>query len=567
MLEVLRWLLWNARALFVNAYLRVTRGPAPYRYVRLTLAGALSEDPARAGLRRLLRGHQRSLPEVVDLLDEAARDPKLEGMLVTIGALDGGWGQIESLIEGFAGLRSAGKRVLVFIESADARAYVLAAAIADQLVLHPTGSIHWAGIRAEVALFGPALEKLGVDVDLEPVGRFKSAVEPFTRSSLSDDARSALASLVDDLFEQSCAAVARGRHKTEAEVAALVDQGPFLAREALAAGLVDRLAFEDEVFVELAGEDSPKALARLVDPQRYGRLRRRRLRPLRHGRPVRVAWVPVVGAIRSGASGGLAAAGATSAGVVQALRKARRDESIQAVLLRVDSPGGSALASDVIWREVVRTKQKKPVIASMGDYAASGGYYVATPATAVVAAATTLTGSIGVFGGKVSIGRLYRRVGVHKDGYGRGANVALFSESRKFTRSERRKLREHLEDTYRVFLDRVAQGRNTTVEAAEAHAEGQVWTGRQALERGLVDATGGLGRALAMLREKAGIPRDQPLELVSMHRSPGLLPWLTEQLAGGRARTARVVDVWMTLASSCTAGEPLAVLPFALRLG
>lgn len=566
MLELLRWLSWNARVLLVNAYLRVTRGARPYRYLRLSLVGSLTEDPVRGGLRKLLRGHRASLPEVVELLDEAARDPRLEGVLVNIGALDGGWGQIESLIEAFAAIRAAGKRVVAFVESADARAYVLAAASADQVVLHPTGSIHWAGLRAEVALFGPALERLGVDVDLEPVGRFKSAVEPFTRASLSDDARAGLASLIDDLFHQTCAAVARGRKKSDVEIEALVDQGPFLARDALASGLVDRLAFEDEVFAELAGEDSPRALSRLVDPQRYEKLRRRRLRPLRHGHPARIAWIPVTGAIHSGDASELGAGGATSTSVVQGLRRARRDDSIRAVLLRVDSPGGSALASDVIWREVVRTKGKKPVVVSMGDYAASGGYYVATGATAIVAASTTLTGSIGVFGGKVSLGRLYRKVGVHKDGYGRGANVQLFSEARRFTRTERRKLRDHLEDTYRVFLERVAEGRHSTVEVAASHAEGRVWTGKQALERGLVDATGGLGRALALLRETAGIPTSQPLELVSMHRSRGLVSWLAEHVAQGRAQTSSVVDVWMTLAHTCVAGEPLAVLPFALRL-
>ncbi|MFN7952577.1 MAG: signal peptide peptidase SppA [bacterium] len=562
MVDFLRWALANARASLVNAFLRLTRGARPYRYLRLELAGALDEDPTRAGFRRILRAHHPSLLEIVELLDDAARDPRLDGILLGIGPLACGWGQIESLSEALAAVRKAGKQVVAFLESADALGYVLAASSADRVVLHPTGAVHWAGLRAEVALFGPALEKLGVSVDLLPVGRFKSAVEPFTRSSLSDDARAALASLVDDLFAQTCAAIARGRRKSEAEIVALVDQGPFLAREALAAGLVDRLAFEDEVIAELAGGDSRKALRTLVGPRRYYFLRRRRLRPLREGAPVRVAWVPVVGAIHSGESGGLSTGtGASSRALVAALRRARHDDSVRAILLRIDSPGGSALASDVIWRAVARAKEKKPVVVSMGDYAASGGYYVAVAGTTIVAAASTLTGSIGVFGGKLSLGGLYRRIGVHKDGYGRGAHVALHSEARAFTRAERRKVRGQLEDTYRVFLERVAAGRGTAIEAVAPHAEGRVWTGRQALERGLVDATGGLGTALETLRRQLEVPSDHPLEMVSLHRPHGLLPWLAERLTEARARSWSMVDAWMAIVRLTHPAEPLAILP------
>ena len=567
MLDFLRWVLTNTRATLVNAFLRVTRGARPYRWLRLELAGPLDEDPARAGFRRILRAHHPSLVEVVELLDDAARDPRLEGVMLTVGSLACGWGQLESLREALTAVRSAGKRVVAFLESADALGYVLAASSADRVILHPTGGVHWAGLRADVALFGPALEKLGVSVDLLPVGRFKSAVEPFTRSSLSDDARAALASLVDDLFTQSCAAVARGRKKSEAEVVALVDQGPFLAHEALAAGLVDRLAFEDEVLVELAGEDSRKALRKLVGPRRDYYLRRRRHRPFGEGAPARVAWVPVVGAIHSGENGGLSTGtGASSRALAAALRRARHDDSVRAIVLRIDSPGGSALASDVIWRAVMRAKEKKPVIVSMGDYAASGGYYVAVAGTKIVAAESTLTGSIGVFGGKLSVGGLYRRLGVHKDGYGRGAFVALHSEARAFTRTERRKVRSQLEDTYRVFLERVAAGRSSTVEGVATHAEGRVWTGRQARERGLVDVNGGLRTTLELVRRELELPTEHPLELVALHRPHGLLPWLAERLTEARARSRSVIDAWLAVARLTQPAEPLAILPVALEI-
>jgi protease-4 len=430
------------------------------------------------------------------------------------------------------------------------------------------------GLRAEVLFLGPALETLGVSVDLEPVGRFKSAIETFTRSTMSEEAREALASLVDDLFAQLCARVAEGRNLTAQQVEKLVDRGPFLAQDAKAAGLVDRLAYEDEILTELAGGDTPKQLGKLASPRRYERLRRRRYRGFRDGGPARVAWIPIVGAIRSSEPGGGLGTetGATSATIVHALRRARRAKDIEAVLVRVDSPGGSALASDVIWREVARTREVKPVIVSMGDHAASGGYYVAAPATAVVAAGTTITGSIGVFGGKFSIGELYRKIGVNKDGHGRGAHAAMFSEARPFTRAERKKLKAHLEDAYRVFLERVAEGRHATVEDVAKHAEGRVWTGRQALDRGLVDSIGGLRTTLDVVRGKANLDAGREIELVSMHQTHGIVPRLIEHLAetsAGGARSGRagsLSDVWLTIAGSVRSGEALALLPLDLKI-
>ena len=524
-LEPLRFVLANLASLGANALRLVLAGPRPYRVLRLELEGHLDEERGRGGLLRLLRPTRTTLLDAVDLLDTAARDPALDAVLVKIGPLRGGWASVQTLAEALTALRARGKRVVAFLESAENLDYLLATA-ADRIVLHPVGGLHLVGLRAEVTLFGETLDRIGIQADLERIGKYKSAPEAYTGTRMSGPAREALTSLIDDLYEQLRDAIAERRGLDPGAVDRLIDRGPFLGEDARAAGLIDELAFEDEVLEELAGEESTRS--KLVGPRRYRLLRRRSYRPLGGHRTTRVAWIPIVGTIRSGRSGPGADPSTGSASVVRQLRRARLSPHVDGVLLRIDSPGGSGLASDVLWREVERTRNEKPVVVSMGDYAASGGYYVAAPATAIVASPGTLTGSIGVFGGKISLGRVYERVGLHKETHQRGRHAGLLSDLQPFSPAERRKIRADLQAFYERFLDCVADGRGREREEIAQHAAGRVWTGRQALDRGLVDELGGILKALSVLRARIGHGRDRKLTLVTFAAAPGWQRFLAE---------------------------------------
>jgi protease-4 len=380
-------------------------------------------------------------------------------------------------------------------------------------------------------------------------------------------------SLNRDMYDQLVAGIAEGRKKSEAEIRQLLDQGPFVARKALDAGLVDELAYEDELddrVPELAEGDT----SRRIEGGDY-----QRIRPESVGfRPrSRIAVLNVVGTIVSGRSGFDAMNGAVvgSDTIVEQIRKIRDDDSIKAIVLRVDSPGGSSVASDVIWRELKITREEdpdRPIVTSMSDLAASGGYYVAMPTEAIVAQPGTLTGSIGIFGGKIVIGGTLTKAGITTEEVISGANADIYSPFEPFTPAQRVKVESYMQDFYQNFLGKVAEARNTTPDAIHNVAQGRVWTGRQALQHGLVDALGGLDTAVAMAKEKAKIPADEDVQLVVYPERRSLFDALSEQF--GSARTGglwsmlagpnerRAVAALSAPARLFRRGEPLALMPF-----
>ncbi len=317
-------------------------------------------------------------------------------------------------------------------------------------------------------------------------------------------------SLNADLYEQLIRGLADGRHKSETEIRALVDHGPFLPEDAIRAGLVDDVAYEDELDdkVKLAS-----GTARFLDEADY-----RRVSPASLGlnRGPRIAVIYATGMIASGQSSYDSPSGQVlgSDTMAEYLRKARADSSIKAIVLRIDSPGGSAIASDVIWREVMLTRGVKPVIASMADVAASGGYYIAMPAHVIVAQPATLTGSIGVVMLKFVIDGTLKKLGMNVEGVTNGKYAGLYSPVRAFTPEERAKVQEQMQATYDTFVEKAADGRNTTPERIDKVGQGRVWTGRQAKEIGLVDELGGLERALAVAKQRARLPPDSEVEVV-----------------------------------------------------
>jgi protease-4 len=446
----------------------------------------------------------RCTAHVLGALAAAERDPRLRGVVARVGQRGIGWGQAVELADAFARLRAAGKRLAVYAEqTGNAGAWL--GGLAERFWMAPEGRLDLVGVRSDALFLRRGLERLGIRADVLAAGDYKSAGEMFTRDSLSEPAREALGAVVEELWQQLVAGLAAGRAGTAERAAQWIDGGPYLAAQALEAGMIDALVHADELprrLAELAG-DAPAADAeprpRLVAEPGYRSLTAPRFafRPLA-GPGDRIAVVPLVGTIRGGLS--------SARGVIGVLRELEQDTSVPAVVVRIDSPGGDVLASDRIARALARVALRKPVVASMGDVAASGGYWVAAEAHEIVAEPTTLTGSIGVVMAGLDLEQLLARLGIARDGLERGRHARIYDATRRRPAEERALLRAQVEDIYARFVARVAQRRRLSDAAAAAAARGRVWTGRAALERGLVDALGGLDLALARARERAGLP-------------------------------------------------------------
>ncbi|MBK7703698.1 MAG: signal peptide peptidase SppA [bacterium] len=423
--------------------------------------------------------------------------------------------------------------------------YALALA-ADRIVLAPEGVVLVPGASAQMQFLAGTLEKLGVAADYVHVGRYKSAPEAMTRTEATEPHREMIASLVEAHYRDLVALIARDRGLDEAAVAGLVDQGLFDGAGALAAALVDTLDYQDAAFRADFGEaESTPFEDYLLSPGR--------------GHGERVALVTVEGTIVEGESGRDFWSGpmAGSDTVIEQLRDAAEDEGIAAVVLRVDSPGGSATASDLIWDEINRTRQEKPVVVSMSGYAASGGYYVACPADSIFAEPGTLTGSIGVFAGKMDRHRLYEKIGLNREFVVRGRNALMFADADRFDDGQRALLQGQLDAFYGRFVGKVAAGRRLDPAAVAAVAEGRVWTGRQAVAAGLVDGLGGLGRALAAVRGLIGAEPGAPLRLVTFDRQPSLFERLLSQaMRGGTVATGSPFGPWQEFADSGCSPRP-----------
>lgn len=503
-------------------------------WVRLELTGGLPEfaAPARWWQRRFLgRRSPASLQGLRRMFERVAADPHAQGVLLKIDGLVAGWATLQSLRDEIARLRGAGKRVAAYLVSADMAGYYAACA-ADEIIIPPPAMLNILGVRAEVRFLKDALARYGITVEYEAVSPYKSAGEPFVRSDISDENRAQLERLLDGRFAEFVRAVAQARGLSDADVRAAIDRAPLSSAAARELGLADALLYEDELAAHLGGggegsriEDGAARSSILGWDEAAKRLRlpyARRQRKL-------VAVVAVEGAIAPGRSRSLplpipllggAQAGAES--VTQAIRAAERNRRVAAVVLYVNSPGGDVLASDLIWREVLRLRRQKPVVVAMGDLAASGGYYIAAPASAIVAQPGTLTGSIGVFSLRPVLAGLLERAEINTVVLSRGARSGLLSASQPPSAAERAAQREVVLHYYDDFRQRVTDGRGISPAQLDLIAGGRVWLGHEAAERGLVDQIGGLPAAVERARALAGLPPDPaaPLLLARGGREP-----------------------------------------------
>jgi len=474
-----------------------------------------SDDP----LARLRARGRPQLRSILRALHEAAADRHVVGLIAKVGgALP--WATMQELRLGVRAFAASGKPTFAWAESfgegsGDMAAYVLATGF-DTIWLQPGGGLGLLGVGVETTFVRGALDRLGIEPQLEQRYEFKNAADRYMRTELTEAHRIALDRLAESVFTEAVAAIAAGRAIEAVRVRELVDTGPRTAPEELEAGLVDALGYRDEVYAAMRSRVGADAELLFADRWRPGRRPHVPARRRGHVALVEVRGVIASGRTRRGPMG--RQVGSDSIGA--SLRAATNDEHVRAVVLHIDSPGGSAVASDTIWREVCRVREAgKPVVVSMGEAAASGGYYIACPANVIVALPSTLTGSIGVFGGKMVVRELLDRIGVTTGSVSQGARSLMFSPRRGFSDDERERFAATIDAIYVDFVAKVAQGRGRPVAEIEAVARGRVWTGSDALGIGLVDELGGLRDAIRIARLRAGLSDDAPV-LRALHVGP-----------------------------------------------
>jgi protease-4 len=468
-----------------------------------------------------------SIAELYPALRAARLDSGVRGLAVYLQDAELGLAKAQELRRQMMALRRAGKFVECYLETAGegsngTLAYYLATAC-ETIHLAPAGDLNLLGLYSETRFLRGALDKLKIEPDFNRVGRYKSAVETYTQNQYTPEAQEAIAAVLDGYFAQIVSAVAEARHKSEADVRALIDGAPYSADEALARGLVDRLSYPDEFKAALEKRAGHK-------PD-YVAIEDYRPRPVLAGK--RVAIVFALGTIVRGGGGAAPWTEESYLGsddFATVLRDVGDDGAVAAVVLRIDSPGGSALASDFMLREVEKLEERKPVVVSMSDEAASGGYYIAARANKIVAEPATLTGSIGIFGGKLVTRRFEEEVlGLGHDTQKRGANADIYSTLQSYTPQQEVRIQQLMLHTYQAFIGHVATGRRMSRSAVEGIAAGRVWTGAAAQKIGLVDELGGLDRAVEIARQQARIGAGETVGIDFYPAPPSWLDLVVEK--------------------------------------
>jgi protease-4 len=479
----------------------------------LRLSGEIPEKPP-VELPDFLGGGRPALTvsNIWMTLRMAAADYHVKAVVLEPDGLVAGWAKLEEIRADVEQFRKSGKPVFAYLRTPTTRDYYIALA-ADRIFSGPEEPLMLKGLRAEMMYFKKTLDKIGVGVDVEHAGKYKDFGDMFTRSDMSPETREVMTSVVDDLYGNLVAKIADARKKSPAEVQAIIDQGPFTARQALKAGLVDQLSFEDEMWSAL------KDKLHSGEPIKVSADKYVKVPPADAGLPgkSRIALVIGEGDIVRGSSddNGADESTLTSNGFDKLLIQVAGDSSIKGVIVRIDSPGGEVTASDDIWRQMNLLSKKKPTVISMSDLAASGGYYMALTGDSIVAEPGTLTGSIGVVFGKPNLHGLYDKLGVTKDSIQRGKHADIDSDYTSLTPEERDKLRQGIDESYQDFLSKVANARHHSVDEIDAVAQGRVWLGSQAKSRGLVDELGGLDTAIGLVKKKANIPAGEQVTLVT----------------------------------------------------
>jgi len=563
--------------------------PAKVRLANFVLEGDLPETVNQMGL---FGETMTDLRELVSRLDKAAKDDSIAGVVIDIRQPAVGRGKIEELRGAIARFRATGKKAYAQLESVTTPDYLIACAC-DQIVMPETGVIILPGVRAEGMFYKGLLAKLGIEGDFIHMGAYKAAAEPLMRTKFSPPVRENMTTLVDGLYDQLVTTIVKDRPISVAKAKEIIDMGLVTAAEAEELGLIDQVAYPDALRGQLAKSYNAEPLVyvenygkKQVDTDFSGPAGFFKLMQVMMGgeaekqapKGKKIAIVYAVGPIISGKADDSLFADqvVASTTLVKALRDAADDKEVAAIVLRVDSPGGSALASDLIWHQTQAID--KPIVASMGDVAGSGGYYISMGADKIIAAPGTITGSIGVVGGKISLKGLYEKIGVTTDIIQRGANSGMFSLGGKFTDSERAVITKMMEDIYGQFTAKAAQGRHMTLDELKKLAGGRIYTGRQAQEKGLVDQLGTLHDAVIEAKKLAGLATDAEVRIEVLPKPVNVFEKLfgdtdaekevrleryLDQLAPGLAGAARHAYWLRTIFDHPTAAV---IMPFELSV-
>jgi len=543
---------------------RARRDAVGANLLEINLAGPL-EEVQLSGLWQRFLPASLTMRELLFGISLASEIPSIRALLIRVSDHDLGWGRMDELCEALRRFRGAGKQAIAFLEQPENIDTMLAAAC-DRVVVPPGSLLHLTGLMSEVIYFKGMLDKLEIKPELYQAGKYKSAVEPFTREGMSRAHREAVEYLLDGIFEHWVNSLAQGRGLEPATVKKLIDDGPWSAERAREQGLIDETLYEDQLddYLEKWLGITPRRLElgkflRLFSPPPSITDPWKKTRAL--------AIISASGPIHAGESRYLGAGDATVGAdtLREAISFARENDQVAAVILRIDSPGGSAVHSDLIWREVERLREQKPVVVSMADVAASGGYYIAMPADHLLATPFTITGSIGVIGGKINLKGLYTKVGLKKEHVRRGRHADMESDYGPYSTELKLKLKNEMETIYRTFVEKAAKGRKREPRELEQSAQGRVWTGSQARDRGLLDELGGLLTAIDRAKERAGIPLSRKVPVFVLPRIKKLsLPSLpfSLPLPSGIVRAAGQLSIYEILAR-----EPsLALMPFKIRI-
>ena len=483
----------------------------------------------------------QSFTSLLTQLRKAKVDNRVQGVLLDINFPGIGWGKADELRDAIKEFKTSGKPVYAYMELGMNREYYIATA-ADKIFLPPSGDLYVNGFAAEAMFYKGSLDKLGIEADVIQIGpKYKNAPDQYTKKEMGEGQREVINAVLDEYWARFTGGIAESRKKSAEDIAAIIDNAPYNARQAKELGLIDDAIYQEQVYDELKNRLGYKADDKLRTVK-GGAYREVPSDSLGLNSGERVAIIYASGAINIGRSndGPFGGSMVGSDTVVAAVNDAANDTSIKAIILRVDSPGGSALASDLMWYALENAKAKKPVVVSMSDVAASGGYYIACNANKIVAEPSTITGSIGVFMGKPVVKGLYDWLGVTNEYVMRGKNSGIFRETEKWTPEERAKMEEGANNIYfNNFLPKVAQGRNMDAERANSLGQGRVWTGTQAKENGLIDEFGGLEKAIDVAKELANLPADKDVRRVVV---PAPRPFF-ETIFGNQEETQTTADI------------------------
>jgi len=547
--------------LFIDALLDTEPHISSHSYLQINLSGPIPEYETSDILEEYLRGSRLDLRKIRQDFKMAAVDDRINGIVLRVGFIMTGFAKLEEIQQLIHDFRLSGKKVLAHLDYGITRDYFLATAC-DSVYISPGGNLFLTGLLAEITFYEGLFKKIGVEADFEHIGKYKNAPDAYTRQSMSEPQREVIDAIFDTRFESLITSIAKNRNLTYEHVLNMIDNiSGFSPEEAYNHGLVDGIKYLSQVHEILEDEDRQlskvsAAEYALIDPASVG-----------IEGDERIAVIYCTGTMTGGEDGSDPYFGSTMGAnrVIRDINRAAESKSIKAIILRINSPGGSSLAADNIWYAVVEAAKEKPIVASISDLGASGGYYIAIPADAIIAQKLSLVGSIGVFAGKFSLKKLYEKIDLKNEIIKRGKNAGLFSLNSKFTDSERIIIKNMINDFYQNFVSKVATAREKSYDEIDKIARGRVWNGQKSMEIDLIDLTGGLDEAVNVAKNLADIDPEVAVRLIYYPKSRSLF----NQYLGSIIKIKKTIENPISQLENYIkefSMQPLALMPFQLDL-